>query len=56
MSMNSRLLPQNKISFGYDQLAKFANFAQKNVPMIQTFSLRMEDTLVMRRSRGTCWD
>ena len=54
--MNSRSLPQNKAPFSSDQLAKFVVFGRQSVPMTLALSLRTEDTIVTRRSRGTCWD
>ena len=50
--MNSRLLPQNKASFGSDQLAKFCRFVWKRVPTIRALSARMEGTIGTRRPRG----
>ena len=33
--MNSRLLPQNKASFGSDQLVRFRHFTRKNLPKVR---------------------
>ena len=46
MIMNSILLPQNKVPFGPDPLAKFALFAQKCVQTIRVLSLGMESTIL----------
>ena len=54
--MNSRLLPQNKIPFGLDLLAKFIVFAHKCTLEIRILLSRTEGTIVRRLSRGTCWD
>ena len=51
-SMDSRSLPQNKVSFRSDQLSKFCQFVQKSVPMIWAFSIQTEYTITTRRLRG----
>ena len=53
--MDSRLLPQNKASFGSNQLSKFRHFAQKRVPTIRSLLSRMEGTIMMRRPKRTNW-
>ena len=50
ISINSRLLPQNKAPFGSYQLAKFL-FAWKHVPMIQSLSSKNEETIVKKELR-----
>ena len=55
-SMDSRSLPQNKTSFGSDQLTKFIIFARKKVSTIQAFSLQTEVTILMRRPREIDWN
>ena len=55
-SMDLRLLHQNKISVGSDQLSKFHYFAQKSVPTIRQLLLQMEGTITMRKLRETYWD
>ena len=55
MSMNSRSLPQNKVMFGSDPLAKFILFVQKCMLIIRVLSLGTESTILMRRLRWSCW-
>ena len=50
---NSRSLPQNKALFGSDLPKKFRHFAQKNVPIILSLSSRRDDTIMMKRLRGS---
>ena len=54
-SMNLISLPQNEALFSLDPLTKFVTFARKSVSMIQALSSGTEGTIVMKRSRETCW-
>ena len=55
MNMDSRSLPQNKTSFGSNQLSKFRHFTQKSVPTIWPLSLWIEGTTIIRRPKGIDW-
>ena len=54
-SIDSRLLPQNKVPFGLDLLAKFCHFARKNISMIRALSFLTEGTIRIKRPRGIDW-
>ena len=54
-SMDSRSLPENKATFGFDLFTKFCYFAWKSVPMIWALSSQMKSTITTRRSRRICW-
>ena len=53
--MDSRSLPQNKVSVGSDQLSKFSHFAWKSVSRIWALSLPTEGTITTRKLRRTYW-